>query len=90
LALELPPKGGGLYMFESSELGLLNLVNVGSFLHSFANKHKIEYKVGYIVMHNGMDYHMIAPCEMSNTKNRITLQGHGVYEKKSNTWWIYW
>jgi hypothetical protein len=90
LALELPIKGGGLYMFESSDLGLLNYVNVGSFLHSFAKKEKIEYKVGYIVMHNGMDYHMIAPCETSKTHKRITLQGHGVYEKKSNTWWIYW
>jgi hypothetical protein len=88
--LELPPKGGGLYIFESPEFGLLNYLNVGSFLHSFSEKHKIEYKVGYIVVHNGMDHHMIAPCEVSNEFSRITLQGHGVYEKAKNTWWLYW
>ena len=75
LCLELPPTGGGLYKFE--------------------NKHntKVIYKPGYIVCHNGKTTHMIAPSSTpkdNNTYYRITLQGHGLYDKKQDTWWLYW
>ena len=76
LCLELPPTGGGLYKFEKTK------------------KTKIEYKPGYIVCHNGKTTHQIAPSK--NVKNydydyyRITLQGHGVFDKNTNTWWLYW
>lgn len=90
LALELPPGGGGLYIFDTLELGLANFLIPGMIRHSMANKKKIEYEVGYMVVHNGMHYHMIAPCKPSSKFSRITLQGHGVYEKTKNTWWLYW
>ena len=91
LALELPEGGGGLYTFENvAELpALLNLIIPHPLINSLSKKTKIEYRVGWIVTHNGQTYHMIAPCKPSNDF-RITLQGHGVYEKNSNTWWIYW
>lgn len=75
LCLRLPPTGGGLYKFENNQ------------------KTKINYKAGYIVCHNGKTTHMIAPSPTPNddkTHYRITLQGHGLYDKKQNTWWLYW
>jgi hypothetical protein len=90
LAVELPKGGGGLYTFESAELGLLNWIIPRSIIHGLAKKTKIEYKVGWIVVHNGQTYHMIAPCKQSENSVRMTLQGHGVYDKKKNTWWLYW
>jgi hypothetical protein len=75
LCLELPSTGGGLYKFENNK------------------KTKIVYKPGYIVCHNGKTTHMIAPSPTPNdnkTHYRITLQGHGLYDKKKNTWWLYW
>jgi hypothetical protein len=33
---------------------------------------------------------MIAPCAETKDGYRITLQGHGVYERNANTWWLYW
>ena len=75
LTLELPPTGGGLVLFEDNK------------------KTKIKYKPGYIVCHNGKTTHMISPSPLpkdDKTHYRITLQGHSVYDKNSNTWWLYW
>lgn len=88
LCLELPTGGGGLYVF-SSDFGLLNYIFPKALSLSLETKKKIEYKVGWIVSHNGSSTHMIAPCKPSKT-NRITLQGHGVYDKRANKWWLYW
>jgi hypothetical protein len=90
LAIELPEYGGGLYTFDTINLGFLDHFIPKPLVYSFAKKEKIEYKTGYIVSHNGQTFHMIAPCQPSKTKKRITLQGHGVYEKLSNTWYLYW
>jgi hypothetical protein len=91
LALELPPGGGGLYTFEGAEMpGLLNWLVPHPLLHSAARKTHIAYKVGWMVTHNGHTYHMIAPCAETKDGYRITLQGHGVYERNANTWWLYW
>lgn len=91
LALELPPGGGGLYTFEGAEVpGLLNYLVPHPLLHSLARKTKFEYRVGWMVTHNGQTFHMIAPCKQSKDAARITLQGHGVYDKNANTWWLYW
>jgi hypothetical protein len=90
LAIELPKGGGGLYTFEGADLGVFNWIVPRSLIHGMATKTKIEYKVGYIVVHNGQTYHMIAPCRQSEDSVRMTLQGHGVYDKKKNTWWLYW
>ncbi len=75
LCLELPPTGGGLFKYEHDK------------------KIKVNYKPGYIVCHNGKTTHMIAPSSTpidDKTYYRITLQGHAVYEKNKNTWWLYW
>jgi hypothetical protein len=90
LAIELPPGGGGLYTFEQQVSPLVTLFIPRGIVSSFAPKTKIEYKQGFMVTHNGQMDHMIAPCEMSRNKKRITLQGHGVYEKNSDTWFLYW
>ena len=90
LALELPKGGGGLYTFDSPNLGILGLIVPKPLVYTFCKKEKIDYKTGYMVTHNGLTHHMIAPCKPSKTKSRITLQGHGIYEKNSNTWYIYW
>jgi hypothetical protein len=90
LAIELPKGGGGLYTFEGADLGVFNWIVPRSLIHGMATKTKIEYKVGWIVVHNGQTYHMIAPCRQSEDSVRMTLQGHGVYDKKKNTWWLYW
>jgi len=90
LALELPDGGGGLYTFENTLGGAASFVIPHPILYAASTKKKIEYKTGYMVTHNGQTFHMIAPCKMSETKSRITLQGHGIYEKTKNTWWIYW
>ena len=74
ICLELPKTGGGLYVFEDEKV-------------------KVEYQPGYIVCHNGKTSHMIAPSPVSNINEleyRITLQGHGLYDKLSNTWYLYW
>jgi hypothetical protein len=90
LAIELPPGGGGLYTFHQNVSPLFTLLVPRGIVSSFAPKTKIEYKEGYMVTHNGQTDHMIAPCEMSLNKKRITLQGHGVYEKNKDTWYLYW
>lgn len=75
LCIELPDTGGGLIIFEKDK------------------KKKIEYKAGYIVCHNGKTTHMIAPSPTPSVnieQYRITLQGHGLYEKTKNTWYLYW
>ena len=87
LAIELPPGGGGLYTFENDSR---NIFIPRPIAYSMAKKTKIDYKVGWIVTHNGQTSHMIAPCKTSASKKRITLQGHGIYEKNANIWWLYW
>jgi hypothetical protein len=90
LAIELPPGGGGLYTFDQKLSPVFTLFVPRGLVTSFAPKTKIEYKEGFMVTHNGQTDHMIAPCEMSKDKKRITLQGHGVYEKNKDTWYLYW
>jgi hypothetical protein len=90
LALELPAGGGGLYTFEKTLGGTVGMIIPHPLLYAASTKKKIEYKVGYMVTHNGQTFHMIAPCKASKDKYRITLQGHAIYEKTKNTWWMYW
>lgn len=86
LCLELPTSGGGLYVFDNLQS---NDLFFGLPINSI--KKKVEYKPGYIVCHNGKDIHMISPsCCIYDNNYRITLQGHGIYEKISNTWFLYW
>jgi len=67
--------------------------SAGGGLYIFDNENiKVNYKIGYITCHNGKTTHMIAPTAYNNNTDfyRITLQGHGLYDKNKNTWYIYW
>lgn len=86
LALEVPEGGAGLYTFDSGEA---NLLVPRPLVYNLANKTYIEYKTGWMVTHGGQTYHMIAPSKQGTGK-RITLQGHGVYQTTTDTWYLYW
>jgi hypothetical protein len=70
----------------------LELPKTGGGLYIFGDEQvKINYYQGYIVCHNGNTSHMISNSPQSDEISyRITLQGHGLYDKLSNTWYIYW
>jgi hypothetical protein len=92
LTIALPQTGGGLYMFEVDPAYDLYppIVQLRK-----AKKKRINYKAGWMVAHNGNDWHMIAPSADPKTRSergkyRITLQGHGVYDIKTMTWYLYW
>jgi len=51
----------------------------------------IKYEEGYMFIHSGKFTHAMAPAiEMSPEDMRITLQGHGILDEKSNKYLIYW
>ena len=86
LALEVPEGGAGLYVFENAEANVLVPRPV---VYNMADKKLIQYHAGWMVTHSGKTYHMIAPSKRGTGK-RITLQGHGVYQSSTDTWWLYW
>ena len=92
VALQLPKTGAGLYMIDLPPIpSTLSLFIPRPFVTAMALKTKIEYKVGYIVCHNGQSTHMIAPSPWEGEDSyRITLQGHGVYDWKKDIWYLYW
>ena len=92
IALQIPESGSGLYMIDLPKIPTpLQYIIPRPMITAVAEKTKIEYKVGYIVCHNGQSTHMIAPSEWKgNDTYRITIQGHGVYDKKKETWYLYW
>ena len=92
VALQLPKSGSGLYMIELPKIpDLVQILIPRPMITAVAEKAKIEYKVGYITCHNGQTTHMIAPSPWDGTDSyRITIQGHGVYDWKKNTWYMYW
>ena len=51
----------------------------------------IKYEEGYMFIHSGRFTHAMAPAiEMTPADMRITLQGHGILDQKSNKYLIYW
>lgn len=70
----------------------LELPKSGGGLYIYENgKQKVNYKRGYIVCHHGKTPHMIAPSTYTtDNEYRISLQGHGIYDKVKKTWWLYW
>lgn len=89
LPIELPNKAG-LYLFDT-EISVLQMYTTPRILwYNLAKKVYVPYKEGEIVLHKGSTYHMIGPSEVNKEKYRMTLQGHGVFDKVSNTWWLYW
>lgn len=51
---------------------------------------RVKYSPGHIVCHNGQSVHMIASSGQSHSRDRITLQGHGVLDRRKKIWWLYW
>jgi|688.fasta_scaffold12235_17 hypothetical protein len=92
IALQLPKSGSGLYMIDLPPIpDVMQLLIPRPLITAFAEKTKIEYKVGYIVCHNGQHTHMIAPSAWDGEDSyRITIQGHGVYDWEKKTWYMYW
>jgi hypothetical protein len=84
LALELPESGGGIMLFDESP-SFFKTISL-----NLARKTVIPYKVGWMVTHNGQETHMILPCQWSDKRPRITLQGHGLFDKASDSWSLYW
>lgn len=56
--------------------------------------HRIKYEVGSMVTHDGHHYHLIAPNRTEATRDRITIQGHGIWrtavEGGVETLYVYW
>jgi hypothetical protein len=92
IALQIPKTGTGLYMIDLLKIpDWMQLFIPRPLITAASEKTKVEYKVGYIVCHNGQTTHMIAPSVWDGTDTyRITVQGHGVFDYKKNTWYLYW
>ena len=88
LALELPASGAGLYVFDGEGPPHVLLPKLA--YYNAMTKHKLIYKTGWMVTHQGKSLHMIAPSSSKTGELRITLQGHGVFDRSCNTWWLYW
>lgn len=57
--------------------------------------HRIQYELGKIVIHDGHHYHLIAPNSPDAVRERITLQGHGIWlpdpeESEKEILYVYW
>lgn len=53
------------------------------------NHERIEYRRGYIVMHDGLSLHAIGTSSIKAPSGfRITLQGHGILRNRK--WLLYW
>lgn len=87
IGIELPDKSG-LYIYDCTEKD----VTPGSWpFHTYFNDkklYKVYYQLGELYIHDGLHYHMIS--EFNSNKDRITLQGHGIWNKKDKKYIIYW
>jgi hypothetical protein len=95
IPLQIPEGGTGLHIWDATSeqrpwYATLGGPGLAWWLNTKRHTY-IDYAVpGQIVEHNGNKFHMISPTDAEATKDRITVQGHGVYTKKSNTLWLYW
>lgn len=90
LCLNIPQEGGGLYEYNtdlSDEYMSQRIIPTKEILREL-NPRVIEYEPGYIYFHSGNIPHSI--IQFNNKSNpRITLQGHGILEKLSNSIYLY-
>ena len=74
IPIELPPKGAGLFVWdagpESSPIG--------------SPYDYVPYELGQIVIHDGLQFHMMETSRIKKGQYRITMQGHGVLS--DNVW----
>lgn len=102
ILIQEPEGGAGLHVWNVS--GEDNVPALGGhargirpfWLLANARKHHhvMRYRLGAMTMHCGHLFHMIAPNSKGATRDRITLQGHGIFLKhpvtKRRTLVIYW
>jgi hypothetical protein len=87
IPIQLPENGGGLHIWK--HIFANTMLPVWADLLFNKDKHSyIPYKEGNIAIHNGDHYHLIAPSKFGDTLDRITLQGHGVFN--NDTLYLYW
>ena len=53
-----------------------------SFLH--------DYELGKMAFHGGQWYHQAKGFPVSNKASRVTLQGHGVFDRSAQAWQLFW
>lgn len=82
----LPSNDCGLWIFDKKHGDVSAPFNI-SMLGVRAEK--IIYKPGKLYLHNGHNFHMISSFYGDGT-DRITIQGHAIYNKKLKEYWIYW
>jgi len=81
------PDNSGLYLFDKQFQENNGLIIPGLYFRNM-KKQKIIYKPGCLYLHSGHTYHMIS--SFKDKKDRITLQGHGIYNETDNEYWLYW
>lgn len=89
LALQIP-EGCGLQLFERTHDPKKPVWGPKwwSMRNDIASK--VYYKPGHLYVHSGHTYHMVLGWNSSTDKHRVTMQGHGIYNKKAGEYWLYW
>ena len=84
------PNNSGLYLFEKQ---YKDFVFIPSISLRNVKKQKEIYEIGNLYLHDGHTYHMISSFVTSKDlykNDRITLQGHGIYNVTDDEYWLYW
>jgi len=89
LPLRLPGSGGGLMVWEVMLDDVLNMDKEATRTAiKQAQRQRVNYQVGELVIHPGHALHMIYPWQSKTDEQRITLQGHCIMI--NNQWLAYW
>lgn len=83
------PDNSGLYIYRQKREDVNSILPLAYTLKNYP-KNKIIYKTGNLYIHDGLHFHMISPFNSDINKDRITIQGHGIYCKTTQSYWIYW
>ena len=49
-----------------------------------------EYVLGQMAFHTGQHYHQAKGFPMQQRATRLTLQGHGVFDRSAGVWQLFW
>lgn len=90
LCIDVPPDGAGLYEYNnnlSDDYMSKQIIPTKTILNELKPR-IIQYTPGYVYFHSGNIPHSI--IEFNNDiKPRITLQGHGILDKTTNSIYLY-
>jgi hypothetical protein len=85
-------RDSGLYIFAKKAKNINPYVPLCWKLRNI-NRQKIYYENGKCYLHHGKWFHLISPFrgkQETMYMDRITLQGHVLYCKTTQSYWIYW